>query len=404
MSQDQYERGFIMGAALEGLKVIEMGHVIAGPFCGGLMGDFGAEVIKVETPGSGDNLRNMGAIKNMLFCLEGRNKKCITLNLKEEKGKEILGNLLKDADVLIENYRPGVLEKLGFGWDNLQKINPRLILVSISGYGQTGPYRDRPGYDSIGLSMGGMTYVSGFPDGPPCRPGMIIGDYLTGAFAALGVMMAIYNRDVVGTNRGQIIDASLYESIFRISETMVTQYSYNGTIQERIGNAILATVPSGVFKTKEGKWITMSVGNDKLFNNLVKAIGKPEFIKDPRFSTQLDRVKYRPEIEGAVQEWLNEHTLDEVREAFGENIPMFPVYNVEDICNDPHYAAREDIIEIEDYLFGKIKMQNAYPKLSATPGEVKWTGPAMGAHNEEIYNRLGISNEKISELLEQGII
>ena len=392
-----------MEVALKGLKVVEMGHVIAGPFCGGMLGDFGAEVIKIETPGAGDGLRSMGRYKDMHFALEGRNKKCITLNLKTEKGKEILSSILEKTDILIENYRPGVLAKLGFSWEKLQKINKRLILVSVSGYGQTGPYRLKPGYDSVGMAMGGLTYVTGFKDGAPTRPGYIIGDYVTGLFAVVGAMFALHARSVYGV--GQIVDVSLYESIFRISDTMTSEYAYDGTIKGRIGNAHLATVPSGNFKTKDDKWLVLSVGNDKVFCEFAKCVERLELLENPLLDTQLNRVKQREYLEDIAKDFVLNHTLEENLNIFNGKVPAAPVYTIEDIFNDPQYAARENIIEIDDERFGNMKMQNIFPRLSATPGKVKWTGPSIGKNNNEVYEKLlGFSEEEIEKLKIEGII
>lgn len=394
-----------MYSALKGLKVIEMGHVIAGPFCGGMLGDFGAEVIKVELPGAGDGLRAMGRVKDMFFAQEGRNKKCVTLNLKTEQGKEMLSKMLETADVLIENYRPGVLAKLGFSWDRLQEINKRLIQVSVSGYGQTGPYRLRPGYDSVGMAMGGLTYVSGFEDGPPTRPGYCLGDYVTGLFAVIGTMFAVYARDIQGLGVGQIIDLSLYESIFRLSDTMVGEYGYDGSIKGRIGNAHLATVPSGVFQTKDNKWIVISVGNDRVFAQYAQCVGRNDLLDDSRLKTQSERVKYREYLEDIAAQYIRGITLEEALDQFEGKVPAAPVMNVEDICNDPHYAYREDIVEIPDRHFGNLKMPNAYPKMSLTPGEVKWTGPEMGEHNLEVYGDIfGYNEQDIKRLKKEGII
>ena len=394
-----------MAGALQGLKVIELGHVISVPFASALMADFGAEVIKIEVPGVGDGLRNMCKIKNMFFAVEGRNKKCITLNLQKEKGKEILRSLLAEADVMIENYRPGVLAKLGFGWEELQKINPRLSLVSVSGFGQTGPYRNRPGYDSVGMAMGGLTYVSGSPDGPPVRPGLAIGDYVTGLFAALGTMFAIYARDSQGLNKGQIVDISLYESVFRLMETAVIEYSYNGTVKERVGNGHPATVPSGHFQTKDGKWVVVTSGNDKIFANLCKCMNRPEWLEKPEFKTQTDRLAIRAYIDKETKEFILQHTLEELLDIFKQDVPVAPIYSIEDIFNDPQYQSRNDILELETENFGKIKMQGIVPKMSMTPGELKWAGAGeMGYHNEEVYTGMGFTKEEIERMREEKII
>ena len=253
--------------------------------------------------------------------------------------------------------------------------------------------------------MGGLTYVSGFKDGPPTRPGYCLGDYVTGLFAVIGTMFAVYARDVQGLGVGQIIDLSLYESIFRLSDTMVGEYGYDGSIKGRIGNAHLATVPSGVFQTKDDKWIVISVGNDRVFAQYAKCVGREDLLEDPRLKTQSERVKYREYLEDIAAKYIRSITLEEALTQFEGRLPAAPVMNVEDICNDPHYADREDIVEIADRHFGTLKMPNAYPKMSLTPGEVRWTGPEMGEHNLEVYgNIFGYTEQDIERLQKEGII
>lgn len=394
-----------MKAALDGLKVIEIGHVVAGPFCGTMMADFGAEVIKIEAPGTGDSLRHMGKVPGLSFSIVGRNKKFITLNLKTEKGKKMFTSLLEDADILIENFRPGVLARLGFDWKKLQEINERLILVSISGFGQTGPYRDRPGFDSMGMAMGGLTNMTGFPDGPPIRPGFIISDYMTGLFGVIGAMNAVYARDVQGTNRGQIVDACLYESIFRCTESMAPEYSYNGTIKNRYGNSHPSSIPSGNFQTKDDKWMVISVGNTRLFKRFVKCIGREDLIDHPDFNTHPQRLKNRKYIDEITIDFVKNHTLEEVLDIFGNHVPCAPIYTIEDIVKDPQYQFRESIVEVKDEKFGDIMMSNVVPKLSETPGKIKWTGGGVGSNNDEIYEKkLGLTKEEIKQLKKENVI
>jgi len=393
-----------MAEALAGLKVVDLGQVIAGPFCAQILGEFGAEVIKIEPPHNGDSLRAMSDVKDLWFCLKGRNKKCITLDLKKEKGKELFKKIIKDADILVENFRPGTLEKLGFSWDVLQSINEKLIKVSISGYGQTGPKKDKPGYDRIGVALGGLSYITGLKDGPPIKPGTGIGDYLTGLFAALGAMFAVYYRDACGGKVGQVIDVALYESVFRTMESTVLDYSYSGTIRERNGNRHPATIPSGHYQTKDGKWLVLAVGSDKLFNTFTQLIGKPELAEDPRFATQMARRTYREDIEAITQEWAAQHNLQECLDILGDNVACSAIYTIEDIFKDAQFKARDNILEFEDERFGKISMQNVVPKLSLTPGKVKWAGPSLGYHNKEYYKELGLSEFEIEQLKKEGII
>jgi crotonobetainyl-CoA:carnitine CoA-transferase CaiB-like acyl-CoA transferase len=394
--------------ALSDIKVLELGQVVAAPFCGVLLADFGAEVIKVEQPNTGDSLRKMGPVKDgrsLWFAVENRNKKSITLNLKTEKGKEILKRLIEKTDIILENFRPGVLEKLGFPWEEIHKINKRAILVRISGYGQTGPYKNRYGYDRIGLGMGGLTYITGFPDMPPLRPGTSLADYLSGYAAALGALIAIYNRDVKGTGEGQEIELGLYEPVFRTLEFTAVDYYLNGKIRERVGNSFPATVPSGHFKTKDGKWISLSVGNDRIFERFAKCIKREDLLERPEYATHVERMQNREELDKIAEEWVAEHTYEECFEILGNEVPVGPIYSIKDIFEDPHYRERGNIIEVPDKLWGKVKMQGIVPKMSLTPGEVKWIGPELGEHNFEVYkNILGFSESEIKDLKEKGVI
>lgn len=393
------------GVALEGLRVIEAGHAVSAPFCGTMLADFGAEVIKIEPPQGGDLLRGMGNFKNMWFAVDDRNKKCVTLDLRTEKGKELFTELLRSADVFLENYRPGAMAKMGFGWEQIQKINPKLIMASVSGYGQTGPYKAKPGFDRLGMAMGGLTYVTGFPDRAPMRPGLAIADYLTGMFTLSGVLLALYNRDVVGTGKGQHVDTSLYESIFRIMEATVADYSYKGIVRERVGNAHISTIPGGHYLTSDNKYLVLAVGGDKVFAEFAKAIGRAELVEDERFKTGTARQAHRNILDDVAAKWVSEHTLQECMDTLGDAVPNGAVYSVEDILKDPHFKARENIVEVITKEFGPILMQGIVPKLSETPGEVRWAGPEMGSFNREIYvERLGLTEEMFEQLKTDGVI
>lgn len=392
--------------ALKGVKVLELGQVVAAPFCGALLSDFGAEVIKVEAP-EGDGLRRMGPIKDgrsLWFSVENRNKKTMALDLKQVKGKEILEKLIQQADVMTENFRPGVLAKLGFTWDKIHQLNPRLILARMSGYGQTGPYSKRAGYDRVGVGMGGLTYITGFKDMPPLKPGNSIADYLVGYSAAVGILAALHERDQVGSGLGQEIDIGLYEPIFRILEFTALNYHLTGTVRERTGNMFVATVPSGHFKSKDGKWISLAVANDKLFTKLMTLLERQDILERPEYKTHPQRMQKREELDEAVEKWLGEHTAEEAFELLGDHIPMGPIHDIEGIFNDPHFAARGNIVEVEDDLWGKVKMQGVVPKLSRTPGKVQWTGPDLGKHSKEILANCGYSEEEIEELEQQGVV
>lgn len=394
-----------MANALEGLKVVEVGNILAGPFAGTLLADFGAEVIKVEPPKIGDLARNMGRIKDMWFQVEGRNKKTVSMNLKDPKAKEMLKELLKDADVLIENFRPGVFSKMGFTWEMLHELNPRLIFMSSSGFGQTGPYSHKPGFDRIGLAMGGLLHVSGFPDGPPIKPGLSVADFMTAMFGVIGIMFAVYNRDVIGTGQGQRIDCCLTESTLRILESIIAEYSYEGFVRNRVGNGTLVTIPSGHFLTKDNEYLVLSVAGDKVFELFAKGIGRPDLLESEEYNTAAGRMRNRDEINQLAEDWAREHTIDECLEALGDDVPNCKVYTVEDILKDLHFKERNMIIDVESKKFGKIKMQGIVPKMSGTPGEVKWAGPAIGEYNEEIYcGRLGVSKEELEKMKADGVI
>ena len=394
-----------MAKALEGLKVVEIGNILAGPFAATLMADFGADVIKVEDPKGGDLCRNMGRIKDMWFAVEGRNKQTVSLNLKDNRGKELLWQLLQDADVLVENFRPGVFAKMGFTWEKLHKYNPKLIFMSASGFGQTGPYSHKPGFDRIGLAMGGLLHITGFPDGPPIKPGLSIADFFTAMFGALGIMFAVYNRDVIGTGIGQRIDCSLSESILRILESIIPEYSYDGFIRERVGNGTLVSVPSGHFLTKDGQYLVLSVVGDKLFADFAKAIGREDIIAIEEYKTGAGRTKNRDQINNLTAEWASSQTIDECLQALGDVVPNCKVYTVEDIIQDPHFAAREMIVDLETKKFGKIKMQGIVPKMSGTPGEIRWIGPDIGEFNATVYcEKLGLSEAELKELQKNGVI
>lgn len=391
--------------ALEGLKVVEVGNIIAGPWCASMMADFGATVIKIEQPGVGDMIRGMGRIKDLWYTIEARNKKNITLNLKASEGKEILWKLIESADVLVENFRPGVFKRLGFTWEEMHKRNPRLIYCVASGYGATGPYSHKPGFDRMGLALGGFLEVTGYPDTPPVKPGLSVADFYTAMFGCMAVMFALYDRDINGSGEGQMIDCCLTESILRLQESIIAEYSIDGTIRTRIGNGTTVTVPSGHFLTKDGKYLALSVSGDKLYRICMEKIGRPDMIEKEEYSTGTARSAHREEINGVFAAWAVEHTIDECMSILGDDIPNARIYNAADIVKDPHFAFRNDIIEVESPKFGKFKMQNVVPKMSGTPGEVKWLGADLGAFNHEIYHdMLGYSDEEIERYKKNGVI
>lgn len=392
-----------MNLALNGLKVIELGNAVSAPFCSALLADFGAEVIKIESPRGGDMLRGMGNFKDLWFAVENRNKKCVTLDLKSDAGKEILRKLLADADILIENFRPGALERLGFGWEAVHALFPRLIMVSISGYGQDGPYCKKPGFDRLGVAMGGLTYLTGNPDSEPLRPGVSIADYTTGAYGLIGALMAVYNRDVVGSGEGQHIDVSLYESILRMNETNIVDYSYKGIVRERTGNSHPSTIPGGNFLTSDGQYLVMACGGEKLYKLFCTKIGREDLIE--KYPTAEIRIANRPEINAIAAEWIGRHTMAQCQATFGDDVPNGAVYSVKEIFEDPHIKARGDLVTVNIDKFGPVTMQGIYPRLSGTPGQVRFASTELGGANQEIYGgKLGLSDEEINALREQNII
>ena len=397
---------------LAGIRVLDLGVNIAGPFGATLLGEFGAEVIKIELPETGDTMRHMVPLyenKSLSWVVLGRNKKSITLDIRKSKGQEILKSLVNVSDVLVESFRPGTMEKWGLGLDQLHEINPGLIMIRATGFGQSGPYKDRGGYDRVGAAMGGMTYLTGFPDSPPVRVGLNICDQITGLFNALGALLALYHRDRRSDgkgNKGQSVDISLYESIFRLLESVVADYDKLGLIRERVGNANEIVAPAENFETKDGKWVVFVVTSNKLFHRFLVTIGHAELIDDLRFKSNPQRVKNRDALHRLSVDWFKNKTFSEINEIFlKEGLPFGPVYNIKDIFEDPHYRARHNIIQVDDPIIGPVKMQNVTPRLSLTPGRVVTSGPELGQHNTEIYGKLlGLTGEDLDAFKKEGII
>ena len=396
---------------LGGLRVLEFGSLIAGPFATRIMAEFGADVIKVERPGSGDPLRTWRYVDprtetSLWWALQSRNKKLITLNLGDEEGLELAKKLAAESDIIVENFKPGTLEKLGLGWEVLHELNPRLILVRVSGYGQTGPYKDRPGFANIGEAMGGIRYVTGEPDGPPVRAGISLGDSLASLYAVIGALMAVHARDVKGTGEGQVVDVALYEAVFSLMESMVPEYDVARIVRERTGAALPGITPSNSYLTNDGSYVAIGANSDAIFKRMMKAIGKPELAEDPQYETNAGRSEHADELDALIEEWTEQHTLDEVVQALGEaDVPVGPIYSVTDILEDEHYKAREMFVEEEVDDIGPVKMPGIAPKLSATPGGVEWSGGPPGTHNKEVYEGLlGLKPEELKRLSEEGVI
>lgn len=388
--------------ALQGLKVLDIGHWLAGPFGPTLLADFGAEVIKIEPPG-GQRTPMTGAIS---WAVEARNKKCITLALNTPRGQELFKELIRHADVVTENFKPGTLEKWGLDYATLSAINERIILVRVSGFGQTGPYRDRLSFDRLAIAMGGLTYTTGYTDRPPVRPGFMVADYGTGLMNAFATLIAVYNRDIAGTGKGQEVDVSLFETIFRLSGPMISNFDKNGVIRERSDNLVPGISPGDQFETADGAWIVFHAGADHHFVRLFETIGLPEIAHNPIYATLAQRIPAMEELNALVGAWVAERPVDEVIDTLVEaGVAISKVYNAADIAEDPHYEARGSIATVDDPVIGPVKQPAPTPKLSRTPGRIYNAAPAKGEHNQEIYGGwLGMSDDDITRLCEQGII
>ncbi|KJS88360.1 MAG: hypothetical protein JM58_00895 [Peptococcaceae bacterium BICA1-8] len=398
-----------MNKPLEGLRVVEMGTLIAGPFCGRLLADFGAEVIKIESPKEGDPLRVWGEVvkenRSLWWTAQARNKKCVTLNLREKEGQELAKRLISEADILIENFRPGRMEDWGLGYEDLKKVNPSLIMVRISGFGQDGPYKDKVGFGAIGEAMGGLRHLTGYPDRPPTRVGISIGDSLASLFGALGAMMAVYNRDINGGS-GQYIDVALYEVVFALMEGQLMEFYRTGAIKERAGTKLPKIAPSNAYDTKDGKHIIIGANNDNIFLRLCKLMDKPEMADNTRYATHIARGEVQDELDEMVNDWTKGFTLSELDKMLNESsIPAGPIYSMKEISEDPHYQARDMLLDAVDEIWGEIKQPGIVPKLSETPGSVDWVGPALGEHNEEVYLKVaGLTEEEYRDFKVKGII
>ena len=396
-----------MEGPLAGVRVVELGQVIAGPFCGQLLGDYGAEVIKVEPPGTGDVLRQWGRAAtngdSLWWTVAARNKRSITINLRVPQGQELVRRLVRQADILVENFRPGTLERWGLGWDDLSAIRPELIMVRISGFGQTGPYASRAGYAAIGEAMGGLRALTGYPDRPPTRVGVSIGDSLTGMFGALGALAALDARRRTG--RGQVIDASIYESVLAVTEALVTEWQAGGVVRERTGPTLPGIAPSNVYPTSDGQ-VLIAANQDSVFNRLVHAMGMPELMGDPRFVNHQARGRHMAEIDAIIADWTRPQASVQVLDLLHKaGVPAGLVYEPRDMLADPHFAARESLAKVKDDRHGELVMPAPVPKFSHTPGAVRWPGQALGADTEAVLtDLLGLSAEEIDDLRRQAVI
>ena len=393
------------GGALSDIRVIEMGQLLAGPFCGQLLGDMGAEVIKIEPPGAGDPMRLWGLGETKLqWEVIARNKKSVSLNLRMPEGQEIARKLIASADVLIENFKPGTLEKWGLSPATLQAENPGLIVARMSGYGQTGPYSGRAGFGGIGEAMGGWRYIVGEPDRPPSRMGVSIGDTLTATYGCMGVLAALHVRERTGN--GQLVDAALYESVLQVMEGLVPEYDHGGVIRERSGSLLPGIAPSNVYSCSDGDYM-IGANNDRIFARLAEAMGQPELVGDARYATHIARGCNQIELDERINAWTQTLTVDNLDALMiAHSIPAGRVYRAPEMIADPHFQAREAIVEVETERFGKVRMQNAFPKLSLTPSGIRSPAPShVGQHNAEIYGELlGIDDATQTMLAAAGTI
>ncbi|MEZ5475580.1 MAG: CaiB/BaiF CoA-transferase family protein [Steroidobacteraceae bacterium] len=400
------DRNFKNGP-LSDLRVLELGTLLAGPFCGQLLGDMGAEVIKIEPPNQGDPMRTWGRQKqgepSLWWPVVARNKKAITLNMRVEEGQNLLKDLVKKADFVLENFRPGTMEKWGCGYDVLAKINPGLIMIRVSGFGQTGPYSRQAGFGAIGEAMGGLRYVVGDPSTPPSRMGISIGDELAAVHAALGALSALHYREKTG--RGQIVDSAIYEAVLNMMESLITEYDKTNYIRERTGAILPNVAPSNVYPTKDGL-VLIAANQDTVFGRLCEAMGQPDMAHDARYNNHQARGANQVELDDKVGQWTKTLTTKEVLAAMDKaGVPAGLIYRAPDMLDDPHFKAREAIVTTDHPHFGKLKMQNVAPKLSATPGGIRAPSPELGQHNAEIYGKLlGLSASRLAELAAAKVI
>lgn len=392
---------------LDGIKVLELGQLIAGPFCTRIMGEFGAQVIKIESPRGGDPLRKWRKLyqdKSLWWLLQARNKKSVTVDLKNPRGQEIVRKLAEEADIVVENFRPGSMEKWGLGYEELSKVNPGLIMVRLSGYGQTGPYRDRPGFGSIGEAMGGLRYVTGYPDRAPVRVGISLGDAIASLYGVIGALMALRQRDVNG-GIGQIVDVALYEAVFSFMESMVPEYDMFKFVRERTGSTLPGIAPSNSYLTKDGKFVVIGANGDSIFKRMMQAIGRSDLADDPELVHNDGRAKRSDELDEIIGNWCSQHDLKHVLETLeNADVPSGKIFDVVDIINDIHYRAR-DMIQEQKLSGGEtLLVPGIVPKLSKNPGQTLWLGPDLGEHTDEVLGSLGLSDEELKSLKQSGVI
>jgi crotonobetainyl-CoA:carnitine CoA-transferase CaiB-like acyl-CoA transferase len=384
--------------ALQGIRVINAGQILAAPFCSTLLGEFGAEVIKVEQPDGGDPNRG-----NVSFAQDNRGQKSVTIDFHTPAGQALFRRLVDTADVLIENFRPGTLERFNLAPDQLRETNPGLVVVRFSGYGQTGPYRERAGFDRVALGFAGITYVTGYPDRPPVRPGYFVADYGSGVFGAFGALAALRARDVNG--RGQDVDIALYESVWRMSGAHVANYGLTGAVRERSGNYFPGVVPAEQFETSDGHYLIINATTQRVFERLCEAIGQPDLPKDPRFTPRPNLHRNHEAIHEVLREWVQTVTLHDCQRILDEyGVPASKVYSTADIVADPHFAARDQVLHVDSVEWGSLLQPGIVPRLTETPGSVRHRAPKLGEHNDEIFAALGLTAEEMAAYRAQGVI
>ena len=392
--------------ALQGVRVIELGSLIAGPYAAGLLAQFGAEVIKVEPPGDGDPLRKWRKLHDgtsLWWYSQSRNKKSVTVNLKAPAGQALVRDLVKSADVVIENFRAGQLESWGLGWNALAEINPKLIMVRVSGYGQSGPYRDRPGFAAIAESMGGLRYLAGYPDRPPVRVGISLGDTLAALYGVIGALLAMVHLKNGG--KGQYIDVALYEAVFGVMESLIPEFSVLGHVRERTGSTLPGIAPSNTYPCRDGRYVIIAGNSDGIFKRLMNAIGRMDLAEDASLARNDGRVQKSEMLDEAISAWTSTHELENVLEVLdAAEVPSGRIYTAADIAADPHYRARG---MLQDHALPdgtSVVMPGIVPKLSGTPGTTRWLGPKLGEHNHEVFESIGIRGEQLATLRNQGVI
>ncbi len=392
--------------ALQGVRVVEMGQLIAGPFCGKTLAEFGADVVKIEPPGAGDPLRQWRMIKDgtsVWWQVQSRNKRSVALDLRQSEGQRLARELIAQADVLIENFRPGTLEGWGMSPEALLEINPRLIMVRISGYGQTGPYRDLPGFGAIGEAMGGLRHLTGEPGRVPVRVGVSIGDTLAALHATIGVMMALYHRDQRG-GKGQVIDVALHEAVFNVMESLLPEYSAFGAVREAAGSALPGIAPSNAYRCRDG-YVLVAGNGDSIFKRLMDVIGRADLGQDPGLGGNAGRVARVAELDAAIESWTVERTVEQVLNALGDaRVPAGKVYTVADIATDPHFRAREMILTQKTREGYEVEVPGIVPKLSGTPGTVRTAAPRLGEDTDAVLREMGLSDEQIAQLRRTGVV